>query len=135
MNDVEILAITKAIETRLAKTAREAVEPGEYHLSFDAHIEGVLRVGADYEQRIPNKAKPWHLVSVLLLEMAVLRAAAGVAGIDLARLIDLAEKIDDNLAEDTRRKAEAEAAKIKSETVTPCKGKVTADLKVVEVRR
>lgn len=135
MNAVELLAVTKAVQGTVARTARDNATPGEYALSFDAHIEGTLRIGEDYEQRLPNKAKPWNLVVVLLQEANALRAAAGQVGLDLAKLVELAETADENLAKEAQAKAEVAAAQIKAETVTTCKGKVTADLTVVPTSR
>lgn len=134
MNDVELLAVTKAVQGKIARTARDNIAPGEYTLSFDAHIEGVLRVGEDYEQRVPNKAKPWNLVVLLMQEINELRAAAGQVGLDLTRLVEMAETVDENLAFEAQAKAEVEAARVKAETLTPCKGKVTADLEVKQAR-
>lgn len=135
MTDVELYAITKAVEGKVAKTARAAIAPGEYTLSFDAHVEGTLRVGEDYEQRIPNKAKPWNLVALLMQEVNELRAAAGQVGLDLTRLVEMAENLDECLVDQAKSAAEEAAAKIKAETLTPCKGKVTADLTLGEIRR
>jgi hypothetical protein len=133
MDPVITLALTKAIEGKIAKAARDNVAPGRYDLSFDAHITGTLTVGADYEQRLPNKAKPWHLVVALMQELNAQRAAAGQMGVDMARLVAMAETIDENLVKEAQFQAEVEAAKIKAGTLTPCKGKVTADLQVTEI--
>jgi hypothetical protein len=130
LSAVELLAVTKAVTTKLASEAREGVTPGEYNLSFDAHIEGVIRVGEDYEQRQVNKAKPWSLVYVLLQEVNTLRSAAGQAGLDLNKLVTMAEAVDETLVKQAQKDAESQAATIKAATVTTCKGKVTTELAV-----
>lgn len=128
--DIEAIAIEKALATKVAKAAREGVEPGTYNVSFDCHIEGSITVGQDYETRMPNKAKPWNLVTVLLAEVNTLRQAAGQTGIDLGKLVAMAETVDPNLAKEAQAKAEEEAAAIKAATVGVAKGKVTTKLAV-----
>ncbi len=133
LNSVQILAVTKAVEAKLAKNAREEVLPGEHEVHILAEIRGTLRVGADYEQRIPNKAKPWNLLVVLMREINEMRASAGQVGLDLGKLVEMAEVVDEKLADKAQEDADVAAAKIKSTTVTPCKGKVTAELALTEM--
>ena len=128
--NIEALAITKALTTKIASAARDGLAPGVHTVSFDAHIEGTITIGEDYEQRQVNKAKPWNLIYVLLQENNKLLAASGQAGIDMAKLMAMAEAIDPNLVKAAQKQAETEAAAIKAATLTSCKGKVTADLTV-----
>ena len=129
-SDIELLPITKAVKGKVVKTARDGLEPGEYQVEFDARISGVVRVGQDYEARVPNKAKPWNIIATLLEENAKLAAAAGEVGIDLDKLVKMAETVDPEMAEKAKKQAEEKAAALKQATVSLCKGKVTADLKV-----
>lgn len=133
--NIETLAVEKAIASKTAKVARDGIEPGVYAVGFDAHIEGTITVGADYESQVVNKAKPWSLIYVLLGEVNRMKAAAGEAGLDIAKLIAMAEAVDPDLAKDAQSKAEAEAAAIKAATVSPCKGKVTTKLTVTPVKK
>ena len=128
--DIQTMALTKAITGKIAKLARETIEPGVHEVEFDCHVEGTITVGEDYEQRIVNKAKPWNLVAVLLEELAKTREAAGQTGIDLGKLMAAAETMDPGMAKAAQQKAEAEAAALKASTLTTAKGKVTAKLAV-----
>ena len=128
--NIEALAITKALTTKIASAARNGLEPGVHTVNFDAHIEGTITIGEDYEQRQVNKAKPWNLIYVLLEEVNKLRAGAGQAGIDINKLVAMAETVDPTLVKTAQKQAETEAAAIKAATLTSCKGKVTADLTV-----
>jgi len=47
LTDTEILAITKVIDTKDAKIAREDVKAGSYNVNMDVHIEGQVVVGKD----------------------------------------------------------------------------------------
>jgi hypothetical protein len=131
--NIEALAITKSIATKIVKTARNGLETGVHSVSFDVHIEGTVTVGEDYETRMVNKAKPWNLVYVLLEEVNKLRSASGQAGIDINKLMAMAETIDPNLVKAAKKKAEVEAAAIKAATLGTAKGKVTTDLTVSAV--
>lgn len=128
--DIEILAVTKAVAAKFAKTAREGVEPGEYNVSFDAHVEGTVRIGNDYEQKIVNKAQPWAIIAALLQENERLSQAAGSVGINLDKIVAMAEAVDPASVKEAQKKAESVAAGLKAATLSPCKGKVTADLSV-----
>jgi len=134
LSDVQALAITKAVKGKMVKTAREGVEPGEYAVDFDVHVAGTVRVGADYEQRVPAKAKPWDLVATLMEENARLAAAAGEAGIDLDKLVKMADAVNPDLAKEAKTKADEAIAKIKAATVSSFRGKVTADIEVTPIR-
>jgi len=130
LTDIETLALAKALASKAVKSARESIEAGEYEVSFDAHIEGSVRVGEDYEQRMVNKAKPWNLVYVLLEEVNKLRASAGEAGLDMDKLMAMADAVDPNLVKQAKKDAESKAATIKAATLSSAKGKVTTKLDV-----
>lgn len=130
MFDINTLAASKAVAAKIAKAAREGVEPGKYEVSFDVHVEGSVTVGEDYETRLVNKAKPWNLVLVALTEMNKAREAAGMTGMDIGKLVEMAENMDPKMVKEAQNKAEAEAAAIKAETLSTAKGKVTTKLAV-----
>jgi len=131
--DIEALAITKALPTKIAKIAREGVTPGTYAVDFECRVQGQVTVGEDYEQRMVNKAKPWNLVYALLTELNKTREAAGEAGIDIAKLIQMAETVDPALVKEAQTAAEKEAAALKAETLSPAKGKVTSKLEIMPI--
>jgi len=128
--DIQTLAIEKALATKVAAAAREGIEPGTYPVDFTAHIVGTVTVGADYETRLVNKAKPWNLVAALLTEVNRLKAGAGEAGLDIAKLVAMAEAMDPTLVKAAQEQAETEAAGIKAATLSTAKGKVTTKLAV-----
>ena len=129
-HDIQALAVTKAIATKIAKVARENIEPGEYDVSFDCHIEGTIRVGQDYQTTSPNKAQPWNIVVALMTELETTRQAAGMGGLDIDKLVAMAETVDPTLVKNAKAKAEEAAAAIKDATLTQAKGKVTATLDI-----
>lgn len=132
-HDIETLAVQKAIATKIAKVARENVEPGEYDVSFACQIDGTVRVGQDYQTTSPNKAKPWNIIVALMTELEKTRQAAGMTGMDLDKLVQMAESVDPAMAKDAENKAKEAAAAIKDATVTVAKGKVTSNLTITAI--
>jgi hypothetical protein len=110
-----------------AKGARGDLEPGEYPVSESVllTVNGTVKVGADYDQRFVNKAKPWNLVVTLLEQLNSERTAAGKAGIDLAAVVAMAQTVDPKLAKDAEKAAMTEAEALKAPTLKTAKGKVT----------
>ena len=51
------LAAAKAVDTKSAKLAREAVEVGTHTVDFLLRIRGTFKVGEDYEQRLVATAE------------------------------------------------------------------------------
>jgi hypothetical protein len=128
--DICTLAASKAVTAKLTKVARGNVEPGVHEVAFDVHVEGSVTIGQDFEQQVANKAQPWNLVTALLEENSRLRTSAGDVGIDLNKLMAMAEAMDPGLVKESKAKAEAAAAAIKASTLTPMNGKVTTKLTV-----
>lgn len=128
LHDIETLAASKAIASKIASTARDNVEPGQYDVSFDLHVEGTVTVGEDYEQKIVNKAQPWNIIAALLEENARVAEAAGETGVDINKLIKAAEAMDPDLVKRAKAQAEDAAAALKATTLTQAKGKVTVKL-------
>jgi len=126
--NIETLAASKAIAAKIAKTAREGVEPGKYDVNFDVHVEGTVTVGEDYEQRMVNKAQPWNIIAALLEENARVAEAAGETGVDINKLMAAAEAMDPDIVKRSKKQAEEAAAALKEATLTPTKGKVTVKL-------
>lgn len=128
LQDEFTLALSKAVKEKMEKTARGNVGPGTYDVDFKVGIKGSVTVGHDYQTTVPNKAKPWNLVVALMTEVERLRAAAGEAGINLDKIMAMAEALDPNLVKEAQEKAEKAAASLKDATLTAAKGKVTTNL-------
>jgi hypothetical protein len=126
LSPATLAALAKVAE-QAAKATRATLEPGAYKVSEKIAIDlsGTVNVGEDYEQKIVGKAKPWNLVAALLEEANRQLTAAGLMGIDLARVVQAAEQIDPEIVNQAQAAAEKEVAAIKAPTVTECKGKVT----------
>jgi hypothetical protein len=131
----ETVVVGKAIKEAALKSAASEMAAGTYAVDMTVHISGSYTVGEKYEQKFVAKAKPWNLLVVALNELNKTLAAAGEAGIEMDKLIAMAEKVDETLVE----KAEADAAeaiqKVKAPTVSMANGKITTKLavEVVEV--
>ena len=150
MNDqLTAIAVNKAVKTTEAREASAGLTEGTYEVDVLVRIKGVIKRGADYVQRIVGKAKPWLLVFKYkeelekvyeLIERARangddgegLKALFGHKHLSFEEIIAMAETVDPTLAKQAEKEANAEVAKIKAPTETPCNGKITTDL-LVEV--
>jgi len=125
-----VVAVGKAVKDAALKSAASEMKAGTYNVDVTVHVTGEYTVGEAYEQRVVAKAKPWTLLAVALNELNKNLSAAGEAGLDMEKLITMAEKVDPSLAD----KAEADAAeaiqKVKAPTVQTCNGKITTKLAV-----
>lgn len=130
------LMLSKLLEP-VAKLARNAVAVGEKPVAgrFTLQVNGKIKIGEDYQQRIVQKANPWGLVHVLLEELQELTIAATGGGVDLNVLVRRALVCDENLQAQAEERANKIAASLKEETRQTCRGKttVTGRLDVVEV--
>jgi len=123
----KLMILKKQIEAEI-KRRRDELEPGTYEFNGEStrfFLEGKLTVGEDYQQRIVNKAKPWAITHVLMQEINVMRAAAGMTGIDMDSVVRVADTLDKDVWTNAKEQAEATAAAIKDTTWTTCKGKTT----------
>lgn len=123
-----LIAVGKSVKDAALKAAASEAKPGTYAVDVTVRITGEYTVGASYEQRVVAKAKPWNLLAVALNELNKTLEAAGEAGIDMGKLIAMADTVNPELAD----KAEADAAeaiqKVKSPTLSTCNGKITTNL-------
>lgn len=111
----------------LAKLASDLVadrreDLGQVKAQFDVDHTVTLRVAGTVKVSksspdavIAQKAKPWALLVVALEEANRQLAAAGKTGIDLERVVELAEKADPELAKEAQKKANAHLKTIKDE--------------------
>lgn len=80
------------------------------------NVEGEVRVdGSCPDAIIAQKAKPWDLFAVALEEANKQLAAAGVAGIDLKRIVELAEDADSELVKKAKKETKKAIAEVKEE--------------------
>lgn len=128
--NADALALSKALSTKVLKDAREGLTPGEYEINLDVRVTGTIKVGEDYETTVPNAAKPWNIIAALLTEVNTLRAASGMGGIDIDKLVAMAETVDPALVKEAEEKAKEMAASLKEATRKVAKGKVTTKLEV-----
>jgi hypothetical protein len=80
------------------------------------NVEGEVKVdGSCADAIIAQKAKPWDLFAVALNEANKQLAAAGVAGIDLKRIVELAENADSDLVKKAKKETAKAIAEVKEE--------------------
>ena len=126
-----LVLIEKMIKTEIKArekalgSLRDQIQPGEHIVDADIRVQGLAKVGEDYEQRIVGKAKPWDLLTAALDLANTQLAAAGVTGIDLDAVVKAAEVIDPAKVKAAKKATDAKVAASKAPTVTACKGKVT----------
>lgn len=101
-----------------AKATRKALPVGEHALDCEVtlRLDGTVKVGEVYTQRIVAKADPWLLVAVALSKLNGVTVDAIVR-----ESLDLSE--DDATA--IKDKAQEAIVDIKAATVKSCNGKVT----------
>jgi len=63
LTNAETLAVTKAIASKVEKSAREELAPGKYEIDALVRVFGSLTVGEDYEQ---NKTASMPQIKMLL---------------------------------------------------------------------
>ena len=121
------LLLSKLLEP-VAKLARNAISVGEKPVAgrFTLQVNGKIKIGEDYQQRIVQKANPWGLVHVLLEELQELTIAATGGGVDLDVLVRRALVCDENLQAQAEERANKIAASLKEETRQTCRGKTSA---------
>jgi len=80
------------------------------------HLKGTVTVSKSTPDAIQaQSAKPWSLVQTLLTELNKEREAAGKVGIDIAKVVEMAETLDPELAKEAQKAADAHIKEIKEE--------------------
>lgn len=126
MDPATLAALAKMVADA-AKVTRDALEVGSHKVdtTVTLSIGAEVKVLEDQEGVLtPQKAKPWNLVHVLLEEVNTMRAAAGLAGIDLAKVVEMAEAVDEKIVQKSQDLADAAMAKLKEPTRSSRKGAV-----------
>lgn len=133
LSPAAIILLEKKLKD-MKEQAREEICVGEHaiHALVGLELIGTVKVGADYSQRITQKASPWGIVAVLLEELQEKLAAAGDIGLDLDKLVERAMSADPALTKQIQERADKIVAALKEETRQICKGKVTCN-GIVEV--
>jgi hypothetical protein len=126
LDPATLAAIAKLVE-KAADVNRPNLLPGEYPVRSVVALEldCVVKVAEDQNGvSTPQKARPWNLVHVLLEEANRIAAAAGLAGIDLAKIVKMADAVNKDLADAACAAADAEMAALKEPTRQNRKGQV-----------
>ena len=80
------------------------------------HLKGTVTVSKSTPDAIQaQSAKPWSIVHTLLTELNREREAAGKVGIDIAKVVEMAEAADPNLVKQAKEAADAHVREIKEE--------------------
>ena len=117
--DPATLAALANLAGKAAKASRSELSPGKYSVEkiVTLMVDGTVTVSEDETGVVtPQKAKPWSLITVLMQEINTMREAAGMTGMDLAKVVEMAEKVDPKIAQKAEKEANAEIAKIKAGT-------------------
>lgn len=81
------------------------------------HVDGTVRVAkSSPDAIIAQKAKPFALLAVALQEANKQLEAAGLVGIDLKKVVEMAENVDSELVKKAEKAAKAHLKAIKEET-------------------
>lgn len=121
-NELDTVALGKALSSKEVREASKALAPGEHEVDLLVRITGSLKRGEDYDQRI-NPKVDWTSLCAILLD--------GKNAKEIAEAVKLS-LTDEAKAKAKAIKADAEAAMLvlKGSTLTECNGKVTTDLAV-----
>lgn len=119
MNPAALQLLKKLIAAACDETRAELGQiKGEFEVDETVvlHATGRVNVSKSTPDAVKaQSAKPWNLVHVLLEELNKERDAAKKAGITLGQVVELAEKVDPDIAKKAKKKADAHVASIKEE--------------------
>ena len=116
--------VLKTIE-KMAKDAmkgrREELGQAQGEFAVDQtvvlHAKGTVKVSKSSPDAVcAQSAKPWSLVATLLEELNKEREAAGKVGIDISRVVEMAEAANPDLAKEAQEAADRKIAEIKEPT-------------------
>ena len=135
-NSVEKLALAKLFNEDKTKEVRREVIAGKYGLEFTARIKGAMKVGEDYPQNIPLKARPFLLASIFMSKVNDETLKAVMAEYRQAIESLLTDGKDDKIKaieEEVKPKVDRALDGLAKKTETVCKGKVTLDIETFEI--
>ena len=123
LNDLPapVLKTIEKLAQNAMKGRREELGQAKGEFTVDQtvvlHAKGTVKVSKSTPDAIcAQSAKPWSLVATLLEELNKEREAAGKAGIDMAKVVELAEAVDPDLAKQAQEAADQRIAEIKEPT-------------------
>jgi hypothetical protein len=123
LTSAEVLAVAKVAE-KSKKTASGNLAEGEYPIKITVTIEGMVKRGADYPQRIVPKADFAAIAAVALSK---------VSPATREKILREALDADPELIAQIKTEANEAILAIKGTTWTECNGKVTHDLTLTVV--
>lgn len=123
LNDLPVstLKVIAKLATDAMKGRREELGQNKAEFAVDQTVvvraTGTIKVSKSTPDAIcAQSARPWALVATLLSELNKERASAGKAGIDMAKVVELAESADPELAKEAQEAADRRIAEIKEPT-------------------
>lgn len=87
LTNVELLALSNAIENDESKQIRSCVAPGSYSVDFCVRISGTMKVFEDYVKRATISV-PWTEAYALLREVAIQAVDEMIARVDRGEVIN-----------------------------------------------
>ena len=91
------------------------------------HAKATVKVSRSTPDAIvAQSAKPWSIVHTLLTELNKEREAAGKVGIDIAKVVEMAESANPDLVKEAKEAADAHVREIKEEVRQHKWGSTTA---------
>ena len=99
-----------------ARREELGLQKGTFSLNelVTVHAHGTLTVGdANPNAKVPQVAKPWNIIHLLLTELNTERKALGKAGIDIEKIVEMAEAVDPKLATEAKKAADARVQALK----------------------
>ena len=117
LNPAEIVAISKAIASKDAGDARDALTVGDHDVDVVVRVSGTLSKGEDHTKKVVAKADPWTLLAVALSHLN---------GVTVDSIVREALTSDPELVKGLKDKADKALVAIKAPTETKCAGQVRA---------
>ena len=116
MNNTEL---AKHVLTKELKVDRDSITPGEYQIDeiLMFHVKGNVKVGEDFEAKVPNKIDTWKLLAVAFNKLN------GVT-LDLILSEYMANGLDDQ-AKELKDVIQTKIEALKESTKQTNKGKIT----------
>ena len=116
--DFATLTILAKEVAKAQKEVRKNTEAGEFTANgtVTLDVNGTVKVGEDFEQRIVLKADPFTLLTVALSHLN---------GVTIESIVEEALTADPEMVKSIKAKAQGAWEAINAPTLTHCKGKVT----------
>ena len=129
------LALARLFSEKKGKEIRAEVGAGRYEIDEVVRVKATLKVGEDYEQEIPLKARPFLLASIFAGKVNEDTLKAVMADYRKA-LADALEAGDfaalDAKEDEVKPRVERAMDGLKAKTRTLCNGKVSCEVEIQE---